>query len=309
MYGAAPYAEVAYSEASPATGGSTAGVSIWTACADGSLRAGQSGDSPWTACTAEPGSDWVGCPAGSLRGTNPIKATGGTVTHEGRFTVHTFETVGPAEFHVDAGVGLVELTLVAGGGGGGSVYGTGVNAGGGGGGGEISQLVPVGPGTFVISVGDGGQPGGINPDALIFVSDGHDGDPTTFGAYRAEGGGGGGGLGDYDRGGRPGGCGGGGASANTGSNFDGGAGSQGGDGEPGSPTSEAPAGAGGSSSRTTGGAAGPNTNTVDATPGTGNGGQGGGGGFVGAHGEDHLLALGSKGGSGYVRIRFEAGLA
>jgi len=98
---------------------------------------------------------------------NNTTASGGTETTVGAYKVHTFTSSGT--FTVTKG-GLVDLLLVGGGGGGGRVYnyGTQVNDpshtwgtfhGGGGGGGEVvsRSLFTVEPGTYSITVGDGGS--------------------------------------------------------------------------------------------------------------------------------------------------------
>ncbi len=82
-----------------------------------------------------------------------VKATGGTVTTEGDFTVHTFKTNG--EFKVTKG-GEMDVLIVGGGGGGGSD-----NAGGGGGGGVIHKPTKtVSTGSYTIGVGAGGRHSG-----------------------------------------------------------------------------------------------------------------------------------------------------
>lgn len=258
-----------------------------------------------------------------------IVATGGTITTDGDYKVHTFTSSGT--FQITSGTGTVESLVVAGGGGGGS-YG---NDGGGGGGGVLyttpgsSYVV----GSYTVTVGAGGAAGAAGQQ-------GSSGGNSVFDTLTAIGGGGGGGLGNGGVGlnggsgggnsyntpgaagsgtggqgnaggsganGSPAGGGGGGAGA-AGSNGVGTAGGAGGAGVSNSITGSAvtyggggggggdTGGAGGSGG---GGAGGTNVNGT-AVAGTANTGGGGGGG-----GNSIGLATGAAGGSGIVILRYK----
>ena len=96
-----------------------------------------------------------------ISGGGGISATGGDITLDiTGYKVHIFTTVGPATFQVNSGAGDVEYLVVAGGGAGGGQYG-----GGGGAGGLRTNLsghplagpsIPIGPGTYAVTVGAGG---------------------------------------------------------------------------------------------------------------------------------------------------------
>ena len=80
-----------------------------------------------------------------------IAATGGTITTDGNFKVHTFTSSGNFVVSSVQGLGEVKI-LVVGGGGGGAYY-----AGGGGGAGGFSEGTYIlSTGTFVVSIGGGG---------------------------------------------------------------------------------------------------------------------------------------------------------
>lgn len=111
-------------------------------------------------------------------------ATGGTITTATvggmSYTIHTFTTVGTTSFVVSRAVN-VEYLVVAGGGGGGVG-----RAGGGGGGGFVEAAMSLSPGTYTITVGQGGTAGSND-------SQGGDGSASSIGALVTTVGGGGGG--------------------------------------------------------------------------------------------------------------------
>ncbi len=81
-----------------------------------------------------------------------VDATGGNMTTDGDYRIHTFTDIGSHTFEVIAG-GEIEVLVVAGGGGGGTWGG-----GGGGGGGVIyNESYIISPGNINVIVGDGGQ--------------------------------------------------------------------------------------------------------------------------------------------------------
>jgi hypothetical protein len=110
-----------------------------------------------------------------------LVATGGNITTNGGYRIHTFTNSGT--FEVTAGSGAVELLIVAGGGSGGNSVG-----GGGGGGGVVSTSVLVSISSVDIVVGIGGQ------KVIDWNSKGTDGSNSLFGALIAYGGGAGGNL-------------------------------------------------------------------------------------------------------------------
>ena len=81
-----------------------------------------------------------------------IAATGGTITTDGDFKVHTFTSSGNFVISSVAGKGEVRVLCVAGGGGGGFKYG-----GGGGAGGFVEDTYIFNTGTFVVTIGSGGS--------------------------------------------------------------------------------------------------------------------------------------------------------
>jgi len=107
--------------------------------------------------------------------TNAIIATGGTVTTDGAYKVHTFLSSGT--FFIDTDV-TCECLIVAGGGGGGGNHG-----GGGGAGGLVYHATKsISAGSYTITVGAGGT-GRLNGDT------GTNGSDTTFTDFTADGGG------------------------------------------------------------------------------------------------------------------------
>jgi len=222
------------------------------------------------------------------------------------YRVHRFATVGSSNFTVPAGVGSVQVLVVAGGGGGGN--GGGAGAGGGGAGGLVySSSYPVTAGqSIAVTVGAGGA------GASSWHFHGGNGNNSTFGSIIAIGGGGGGSYYSVSEGGGgttgyPGGSGGGAGFNGSSSTSTGGAGTVG-QGYPGGNSyavSPYPAGGGGGA-----GEAGGTANGIAA----GNGGAGlaydisgtlsyyagGGGGAVSVGGVNGVGGLGG-GGNGELR--------
>lgn len=264
-------------------------------------------------------------------------ATGGTITIDGLYTVHTFLANG--DFTVTIGSRDVERLIVAGGGAGGGAAAAGTGGAGGGGAGGVKAIAArsIGVGTFPAVVGAGGT-GGTDAGA--------DGANSSFDGDTATGGGGGGGATTSD--GRTGGSGGGGATdaaqgvggAGTGGQGfaggdgvltfadgcgggGGGAGQAGGIGGDGSPPSEGNGGNGvqssisGTATYYGGGGGAGSTNDINGDNGGGLGGGGPGkngggngspgtantGGGGGGAGEDATRS-GGNGGSGIVIVRY-----
>jgi hypothetical protein len=121
----------------------------------------------------------------------PTDCVGGTITHVGGNTIHTFTTVGTATLDcTSAGAKTANLLVVAGGGGGGTDGG-----GGGGAGGMITNgAYSLGAATYSVTVGDGGN------GVVWLVSVGQNGQNSVFNDQTAVGGGygSGDGLGDVD---------------------------------------------------------------------------------------------------------------
>lgn len=102
-----------------------------------------------------------------------VAATGGTITTDGNYKVHSFTTGGTLTVTV---AGWVYLLLVGGGGGG---------AAGGGGAGGVQQLrVWLDVGSYTVTIGTGGA-----SVANAYTTVGNPGAPTSFGPYVAFGGG------------------------------------------------------------------------------------------------------------------------
>lgn len=115
----------------------------------------------------------------NLRAQTYISATGGTITTDGDYKVHTFTSSGT--FTVTGGSGNVEVLVVAGGGSGG-----GSTAGGGGAGGLIhDSAFAVTTQSYSVIVGDGGA-------QSTQQTSGNNGQNSVFGTLTATGGGGGG---------------------------------------------------------------------------------------------------------------------
>jgi len=144
--------------------------------------AGTYGDSASSSADSITIADWAG-----------VVASGGTVTTDGDYKVHSF--TGDGSFVVSSG-GTVEYLIVAGGGAGASY----LSGGGGAGGYRNGTGFSVVATSYTISVGAGGANGGTAPY-------GGDGSSSTFSSITSAGGGGGGMEGSYN--GRDGGSGGG----------------------------------------------------------------------------------------------------
>ncbi len=212
-----------------------------------------------------------------------MSATGGTITIDDAFTVHTFTSGGT--FIPDEELTLEILMIGGGGGGGDNDY---TSAGGAGGFlSLINQLIS--PGSFPVVIGAGGS-NGIN------------GNDSTFNANTVDGGGAGKGLNDGV--GSDGGCGGGGSGRTTAGTNLGGTGSQGGDGGSGTfnATNSFPTGGGGGAGANGNDGSGLQSgdggigiqNSISGTP-TFYAGGGGGGGFSGS---STLAGVGGNGGGG-----------
>lgn len=116
----------------------------------------------------------------------PLSATGGTVTTDGSYTVHTFTSSGTLDV---TGSGDAEILVVAGGGSGGGGYWSG-GGGGGAGGVAYASAYPLTEGSYAIAVGAGGS----SPAGFVV---GNNGTNSSIGSIvTAYGGGGGGGYGD-----------------------------------------------------------------------------------------------------------------
>lgn len=263
---------------------------------------------------------------GSYVSNNGATATGGTITMNANYRIHTFTNNGT--FAVSNGSLNCDVLIVAGGGGGG-----GNSGGGGGGGGVIITNIIVSAGSTNVTVGNGGVGGTPN-------SKGTNGTNSVFGSLVAYGGGGG--YSYNGQNGLPGGCGGGagaqngGGTGGAGTNGQGFAGGNsgngngasaggggaatvgsnyvsdtvagnGGDGKSssisGTPTQYGGGGGGGgneSGTAGTGGAGGGGNGSVTAVGSNGvanTGGGGGGGGYGGS-------PAGGNGGSGIVIVRY-----
>ncbi len=266
-----------------------------------------------------------------------IVATGGTITTDGNYKVHKFNS--SADFVITSGSGDVDYLIVAGGAGGGGGT-TAGNSGGGGGAGGVKSgtFTALGTGTYPAVVGAGGA-GGAS-------SDGGSGNNSSINSITATGGGGGGLWAGSPRNGVAGGSGGGGSigtgSTTTGGNGSAGQGNNGGGngGFTGSPfpagggggagavggtaTSNSVAGSGGAgvsssitgSPVTYGGGGGGCTHVGGGTAGAGGAGGGGAGGAGGAAtagtantggggGGGGNTNLGAAGGSGTVIVRYQ----
>ena len=91
-------------------------------------------------------------------GSDPIDASGGAKTTSGNYTIHTFSYPTSDNFVVNSGEGECDILVIAGGGAGGSGGPAGWYGGGGGAGGyAYATGYSVTPGTYPISVGNGGS--------------------------------------------------------------------------------------------------------------------------------------------------------
>jgi hypothetical protein len=151
-----------------------------------------------------PGVPWESSLTRGLTRSQPIIATGGTITFSGNFKIHTFTTVGSTNFVVSQpSITQIQVLIVGGGGSGGASN----DGGGGGAGGVINMTINISNGSYTIVVGDGGQ--GLLYNA--YNLDGNDGSNSSAFGYLGFGGGGGAGATGGSRPGRSGGCGGGGS--------------------------------------------------------------------------------------------------
>jgi len=113
-----------------------------------------------------------------------ISATGGTVTTDGDYKVHTFNSSGTFTVNSASGASIVEYLVIAGGGGGGSEY----YAGGGGAGGyQTAAAHSVTTQAYSITVGAGGA--GVTGST---ATKGNNGSNSSFDTITSTGGGGGG---------------------------------------------------------------------------------------------------------------------
>jgi len=220
-----------------------------------------------------------------------LTATGGTITTNGNYKIHTFTSSGT--FQVTSGTGLVDSLIVAGGASGGANG----NGGGGGAGGLLFSSNTMSPGSYPVVVGAGGAANSSSGSL------GNNGLNSTFNALTAIGGGtsdvnpsgkvnisdgraGGSGGGGYGAGGTSNGGSGTIGQGNTGGSGDGGTNGGGGGG--------GGAGAIGTNASSTNGGAGGNglSNSISGSPVTYAGGGGGAGGIGGTAGS------GGSGGGG-----------
>ena len=104
---------------------------------------------------------------------NSLTATGGTITTDGNYKVHTFTTSGTFTVSSISGLNAVQLLVIAGGGGGGTDN-TSRGAGGGGAGGYRTTIFPVTATSYTVTVGGGGalQTDGSNSSFSTFTSSG-----------------------------------------------------------------------------------------------------------------------------------------
>ena len=111
-------------------------------------------------------------------------ASGGTITTDGDYTIHSFTADGD---YVNDSAQTVDYLLVAGGGGGGGTHSGITNASGGGGAGGYRSFTgtSMAAGTFAVVVGQGGTAGPATSG-----TQGSDGTATTFNSLSAAGGGG-----------------------------------------------------------------------------------------------------------------------
>jgi len=141
-----------------------------------------------------------------------INATGGTITEDGSFKVHTF--LDSDYFEILSGSGDVQYLMIGGGGGGGRDIG-----GGGGAGGYLAgTFTNMQPGSYPVVIGAGGV-------GAVSTTPNGDGEDTEFNSLTSFGGGAGGNAGAGSQIGKDGGSGGG--AGNSGNPFDGGSGTVG----------------------------------------------------------------------------------
>jgi hypothetical protein len=271
----------------------------------------------------------------AFTGSPSFVATGGTVTEDSGYKIHTFTSTGT--FQVLSGYHDIDFLLVAGGGAGGRSNDNARCGGGGGGGGVLlAELQRINTGSYTVSVGLGGNGtlGSADGTADAFLRSGQD---TTFNGFVAVGGGGGGGGGAGP--GANGGSGGGNGRNGTGAAGLGtpGQGNNGGSGNPGTASTDGGGGGGGAGSAGvtpavnslggnggagititspgfTGTYAGGGGGAVNGTPGVGGTGGGGNGSTLGnaspgtnglgGGGGGARNGAGGNGGSGFAVIRY-----
>ena len=112
-------------------------------------------------------------------------ATGGTISTDGNYKVHTFNSSGT--FTIDGDNVEVQYLIIGGGGGGGNSGGGSAAGGGGGGGGFVTGTTTISSNSYSITVGSGGTAGAVSTD-----STGGNGGNSSFNSITATGGGGGG---------------------------------------------------------------------------------------------------------------------
>jgi len=223
----------------------------------GSLILNTSTGKLWACTDATAGANvWKAGVDGSVEPFPPTTATGGTITTDGDYKVHTFTSSG--NFVVSASGQPVEYLAIAGGGGGGSQY----YSGGGGAGGYLTATsFSVSNQTYAITVGAGGA-GGSNSAGTI----GANGSTSTFSTISPVGGGGGG---KYPAGAGASGGSGGGSSTSAGTSPAGGSGTagQGNNGASGFSSGGNPGGSGGGGGGGAGGSAVNRTGLTSSTDG------------------------------------------
>ena len=224
-----------------------------------------------------------------------LRASGGTITTDGSYTIHSFTTVGTSTFTISDPV-IVDYLVIAGGGAGG----LGGGGGGGGAGGVLSGTTTLSAGSHTITVGAGGP-------SVFNDNQGSDGGSSSIGTLIVTTGGGGGGAWNIPNG-RPGGSGGGQNARNGGTSGGTGIPGQGFDGAPQSngTTSGGGGGAGGTGSGQTGGI-GITSNITGTIKYYAGGGGGGGSNYWGsgpgvAYGATYYVTDGTYGGGngGYI---------
>ena len=140
-----------------------------------------------------PGVPWESTLTRGLTRSQPVVATGGTITFSGNFKIHSFTTVGTATFTITSpSITQLQVLVVGGGGAGGSGY----ECGGGGAGGAVFSTIPLSANSYTVTVGDGGAGAVILPRGGQAAS----GSNSSFATLTGNGGGGGGNYGDIGAG-------------------------------------------------------------------------------------------------------------
>jgi len=136
---------------------------------------------------------WESTLTRGLTRSQPVVATGGTITFSGNFKIHSFTTVGTATFTITSpSITQLQVLVVGGGGAGGSGY----ECGGGGAGGAVFSTIPLSANSYTVTVGDGGAGAVILPRGGQAAS----GSNSSFATLTGNGGGGGGNYGDIGAG-------------------------------------------------------------------------------------------------------------